>query len=48
VARYGQTKRKELESATAGLRAANRALAGVIFNAAANPVANTMKKLSKQ
>jgi hypothetical protein len=29
VARYGQTKRQELASAAAGLRAANRALAGV-------------------
>jgi receptor protein-tyrosine kinase len=48
VTRYGQTKRQELASAAAGLRAANRALAGVIFNAAANPVANTTKKLSKQ
>src|ERR1700730_7063430 len=44
VARYGQTKRQELASAAAGLRAANRALAGVIFNAAANPVASTTKK----
>ncbi|HJU11827.1 MAG TPA: hypothetical protein VJ728_13170, partial [Candidatus Binataceae bacterium] len=35
VARYGHTRRQELATSAAALRAANRAVAGVIFNAAA-------------
>jgi Mrp family chromosome partitioning ATPase len=48
VARYGHTRRQELATTTAALRAANRAVAGVVFNAAANPVANTLRKLSRR
>jgi Mrp family chromosome partitioning ATPase len=46
--RYGQTKRQELATTAAALRAANRAVAGVVLNAATNPVAQTMGKINKQ
>jgi Mrp family chromosome partitioning ATPase len=48
VARYGHTRRQELATTTAALRAANRAVAGVILNAATTPVAPTLRKLTKR
>lgn len=48
VARYGHTRRQELATTTAALRAANRAVAGVVFNAARSPVANMLRKLSRR
>jgi Mrp family chromosome partitioning ATPase len=48
VARYGHTRRQELATTTAALRAANRAVAGVVFNAAADPVGNLLRKLSRR
>jgi Mrp family chromosome partitioning ATPase len=48
VARYGHTRRQELATTAAALRAANRAVAGVVFNAAASPVANMLRKLSRR
>jgi Mrp family chromosome partitioning ATPase len=44
VVRYGHTERRELSTANAALQAANRAVAGVILNAAANPVAKKSGK----
>jgi Mrp family chromosome partitioning ATPase len=48
VARYGHTRRQELATTAAALRAANRAVAGVILNAATTPVAPTLRKLTKR
>jgi Mrp family chromosome partitioning ATPase len=48
VARYGHTRRQELATTAAALRAANRAVAGVILNAATSPVASTLRKLTKR
>jgi receptor protein-tyrosine kinase len=48
VARYGHTRRQELATTAAALRAANRAVAGVVFNATASPVANLLGKLTKR
>jgi Mrp family chromosome partitioning ATPase len=48
VARYGHTRRQELATTAAALRAANRAVAGVIFNAAVSPAANLLRKLSRR
>jgi Mrp family chromosome partitioning ATPase len=48
VARYGHTRRQELATTTAALRAANRAVAGVVFNAAISPVAKLLRKLSRR
>jgi Mrp family chromosome partitioning ATPase len=47
VARYGHTRKQELATTAAALRAANRAVAGVILNAATSPVAKTLRKLTK-
>ncbi|MGH7247116.1 MAG: hypothetical protein ACREH9_03340 [Pseudomonadota bacterium] len=44
VVRYGHTERRELATATAALQAANRAVAGVILNAATDVVAKTLGK----
>ncbi len=48
VARYGHTRRQELATTAAALRAANRAVAGVIFNGATTPVANLLRKISRR
>jgi Mrp family chromosome partitioning ATPase len=48
VARYGHTRRQELATTAAALRAANRAVAGVILNAASSPVANLLRKLTRR
>jgi Mrp family chromosome partitioning ATPase len=48
VARYGHTRRQELATTAAALRGANRAVAGVLFNAAASPVANLLRKLTRR
>jgi receptor protein-tyrosine kinase len=48
VARYGHTRRQELATSAAALRAANRAVAGVVFNGAASPTANMLRKLSRR
>jgi tyrosine-protein kinase len=48
VARYGHTRRQELATTVAALRAANRAVAGVVFNAAVSPMAKILRKLSRQ
>jgi Mrp family chromosome partitioning ATPase len=48
VARYGHTRRQELATTAAALRAANRAVAGVVFNAAASPTASILRKLSRR
>jgi Mrp family chromosome partitioning ATPase len=48
VARYGHTRRQELATTAAALRAANRAVAGVVFNAAATPFSNLLRKLSRR
>jgi receptor protein-tyrosine kinase len=48
VARYGHTRRQELATTAAALRAANRAVAGVMFNANASPIANLLGKLTKR
>jgi Mrp family chromosome partitioning ATPase len=48
VARYGHTRKQELATTAAALRAANRAVAGVILNAATSPVAKSLRKLTKQ
>ncbi|MGH8013606.1 MAG: tyrosine-protein kinase family protein [Candidatus Binataceae bacterium] len=48
VVRYGHTERRELATANAALQAANRAVAGVILNAATNPVAKKSGKLIRQ
>jgi Mrp family chromosome partitioning ATPase len=48
VARYGHTRRQELATTSAALRAANRAVAGVVFNATASPIANLLGKLTKR
>jgi Mrp family chromosome partitioning ATPase len=48
VARYGHTRRQELATTAAALRAANRAVAGVVFNGAANSVANLLRKLTRR
>jgi receptor protein-tyrosine kinase len=47
VARYGHTRRQELATTAAALRAANRTVAGVVFNAAASPAANLLRKLRR-
>jgi Mrp family chromosome partitioning ATPase len=44
IARYGHTRRQELATTAASLRAAKRTLAGVILNAAAKPVAPSTRK----
>jgi Mrp family chromosome partitioning ATPase len=46
VARYGQTRRHELATTAAALRAAKRTPAGVILNAAASPAAPLAGKKS--
>lgn len=48
VARYGHTRRQELATTAAALRAANRAVAGVVFNAATSPVTNMLRKLNRR
>jgi len=41
VVRYGQTERKELATAAAALRAADRTVAGVILNARPSRLRNS-------
>ena len=48
VTRYGHTRRQELATTAAVLRAANRAVAGVVFNAAVSPVAQMLRKLTRR
>jgi Mrp family chromosome partitioning ATPase len=48
VVRYGHTERQELATTAAALRAANRAVAGVILNAATGQVAKPFGKLMSQ
>jgi Mrp family chromosome partitioning ATPase len=48
VARHGHTRRQELATTAAALRAANRAVAGVILNAANSPAATILRKLSRR
>jgi len=48
VARYGHTRRQELATTAAALRGANRAVAGVVFNAAASPTAGILRKMSRR
>ena len=45
VVRYGHTERRDLATTTAALRAANRSVAGVIFNATSKPVAGGLRRL---
>jgi Mrp family chromosome partitioning ATPase len=47
VTRYGHTRRHELATTAAALRAANRAVAGVILNAAASTSVKKRKLISK-
>lgn len=48
VARFGHTRRQELATTAAALRATNRAVAGVVFNAAISPVAKILRKLNRR
>ena len=48
IVRYGYTERQELASTTAGLRAAKRPPAGVILNAAANPMNGVLRRFLKR
>ena len=45
VVRYGHTERGELATTVKALRAANRALGGVIFNAARSPLPTTIRRI---
>ncbi|HLH75383.1 MAG TPA: hypothetical protein VKV28_01130 [Candidatus Binataceae bacterium] len=45
VVRYGHTERAELATTVSALRAANRALAGVIFNAARSSLPPTIRRI---
>ena len=45
VVRYGYTERSELATTVAGLRAANRPVAGVVLNGATSSVAKPLRRL---
>ncbi|HSR56826.1 MAG TPA: hypothetical protein VLL57_01485 [Candidatus Binataceae bacterium] len=45
VVRFGYTERTELATTVAGLRAANRPVAGVVLNGATSSVANPLRRL---
>lgn len=45
VVRYGYTERNELATTVAGLRAANRSVAGVVMNGATTSVAKPLRRL---
>jgi len=45
VVRQGHTERSELATTAAALRAANRSVAGVVMNAATDPVAKPVRRL---
>jgi Mrp family chromosome partitioning ATPase len=45
VVRYGYTERSELATTVAGMRAANRPVAGVVLNGATSPVAKPLRRL---
>jgi len=45
IVRYGSTERQELATTVSALRAANRAVAGVILNATVDPVAKSIRRL---
>jgi Mrp family chromosome partitioning ATPase len=45
IVRYGSTERQELATTVSSLRAANRAIAGVILNGALDPVAKSIRRL---
>jgi len=44
IVRYGCTERQELATTVSALRAANRAVAGVILNATSDPVAKSIRR----
>jgi Mrp family chromosome partitioning ATPase len=48
VVRYGHTERHDLASTTVGLRAAGRSPAGVILNAAADPITDIFRRFLKR
>lgn len=47
IVRYGHTERQELATTACALRAANRAIAGVILNAVTDPVTKSLRRLMK-
>jgi tyrosine-protein kinase len=47
IARYGHTERRELATTACALRAANRTIAGVILNAATDPVTKSVRRLMR-
>jgi Mrp family chromosome partitioning ATPase len=48
VVRYGHTERQELATTAGALRAANRAIAGVILNGRHDPVSKPVRRLMTQ
>ncbi len=48
VVRYGSTERRELVNTAAALKAANRSIAGVIFNAKTDPLPVTLRRFVRQ
>ncbi len=45
IVRYGRTERQELATTVSAMRAANRAVAGVILNGTVDPIAKSIRRL---